>query len=143
MPAQSTVYLWLESKPDFSEQYATSRDCGLDAMAEETLEIADDGTNDWMKRQNKDGSTVDVVDSEHINRSRLRVDTRKWYLSKLAPKRYGERLQHEHSGPNGVPLPGPSEVLDVVKAIGLALRIAAERIASDSAKVIEATPEKR
>lgn len=98
MPDGTTVYDWLKTNVEFSQQYAEARDKGLEAMAEETLQIADDGQNDWMDRELENGRIERVVDHEHINRSRLRVDTRKWYLSKLAPKRYGDRLAVEHSG---------------------------------------------
>ena len=60
-------------------------------MFEELLEIADDGTNDWMK-ENRDGSTYYVINGEAMGRSRLRVDVRKWYLSKVLPKKFSDKL---------------------------------------------------
>ena len=57
------------------------------------LDIADDGSNDWVERKNADGSTTEVVNGEHIQRSRVRIDARKWLLSKLAPKKYGDKLE--------------------------------------------------
>lgn len=98
MPSDGAVRGWVNDHPEFAAQYAYARDKGLDAMADELLQIADDGTNDFVERETENGNVVVVADHEHINRSRLRVDTRKWYLSKLAPKRYGERLAVEHSG---------------------------------------------
>lgn len=102
LPAESTVRLWViddrraEGETEgFAARYARARDIGLDCMADELLDVADDGTNDFTRRAREDGSVVDAVDHEHISRSRLRVDTRKWYLSKLAPKRYGERIEVE------------------------------------------------
>lgn len=92
MPAASTVFLWLSRTPTFSEQYTRAREAQAEAMAEDTLEIADDGTNDFKKKTNGDGTTEDVFNSEHVQRSKLRVDTRKWLMSKLAPKKYGEKL---------------------------------------------------
>lgn len=63
-------------------------------MADEIKEISDDGSNDWMERN--DGENVAwVANGEHIQRSRLRVDTRKWHLSKALPKIYGDRHTHE------------------------------------------------
>ena len=59
-------------------------------MVDELLEIADDCTNDYMERNGKL-----VFDGEHISRSRLRVDTRKWLLSKALPKLYGDKLTHD------------------------------------------------
>ena len=60
---------------------------------EEILDIADDGTNDWMERNGKDGETGDtVLNGEHVQRSRLRIDARKWALSKMIPKKYGDKI---------------------------------------------------
>ncbi len=53
-----------------------------DALFDEALEIADDASGDWMV--DKDGKKT--LDHEHVQRSRLRVDTRKWAAGKLAPK---------------------------------------------------------
>lgn len=99
MPSSSTIFRWLldEDKKEFWEQYEKSRNIQAELMFEELVEIADDGTNDYMEKENKDGSTYEVVDSEHIQRSRLRVDTRKWYLSKVLPKKFGEKLDIDHT----------------------------------------------
>ena len=84
---------------DLAYQYAHAKEVGLDAMAEEILEISDDGTNDWMERTGKAGEVVGYqVNGEHVQRSKLRVDSRKWLLSKMAPKKYGDKVQQEISG---------------------------------------------
>lgn len=93
MPDRSTVYDWLKADDNLSQRFARARELGFDRIAEETLEIADDGSNDWMKRRRQDGSTEEVVDAEHIQRSRLRVDTRLKLLAKWDPKRYGDKLE--------------------------------------------------
>ena len=62
-------------------------------MGDEVLEIADDGSNDWMERDGRD-----VENSEAIARSRLRVDTRKWVLSRMLPKMYGDKQSLDLSG---------------------------------------------
>ena len=59
-------------------------------MAEEILEIADDGRNDFMEQD--DSSAAFKINGENIQRSKLRIDTRKWLMGKLKPKKYGERL---------------------------------------------------
>jgi hypothetical protein len=51
-------------------------------MADEILEIADNGTNDWMQRQRQNGSIETVTNKDHLERSRQRIDARKWLLSK-------------------------------------------------------------
>ena len=103
MPARTTVLLWaLDDREGFSDRYARAREMQFEAWADEITEISDDGTNDWMERESKDGSTQTVLNGEHVQRSRLRVDSRKWLLSKLKPERYGDKLQH--SGPGGGPV---------------------------------------
>jgi hypothetical protein len=76
----------------------------MELMATEILDIADDGSNDTYETD--DG---EKVNQDHINRSRLRVDTRKWLMSKLAPKKYGEKVQQEVTGNIGVT--GLAEIL--------------------------------
>lgn len=98
MPSTSSVLKWAREKPEFSQQYADAREALLEHWAEEINEIADDASNDWIKREKEEGRVEILVDTDHINRSRLRVDTRKWLLSKLAAKKYGDKTQHEHSG---------------------------------------------
>jgi hypothetical protein len=76
---------------------------GFDAIAEEALEIADDGSNDWMERRRKDGSTEEVVNSEHVQRSKLRIETRLKLLAKWSPKRYGDKQTHSIGGDPDAP----------------------------------------
>ncbi len=96
MPDKATVLRWLadKAKADFRDQYAHAREMQADALFDEALEIADNVSGDWA--EDKDGRKV--LDHEHIQRSRLRVDTRKWAAGKLAPKRYGDKMQHTGDG---------------------------------------------
>jgi len=91
MPDKSTVLRWLIKFPEFSVQYALAREAQADHMAEEILEISDDGRNDWMKRQS-DAGVIEMPDHEYISRSKLRVDTRRWLMGKLQPKKYGDKV---------------------------------------------------
>jgi hypothetical protein len=110
MPATSTVMLWALSNEKFSEQYRRARAMLMDTWSEDIVEISDDATNDYMDRLNADGDVVgEVVNSEHIQRSKLRVDTRKWLMSRLAPKKYGDRMITELTGKDG----GPMQFKDV------------------------------
>jgi Bacteriophage Sf6, terminase small subunit-like len=77
----------------FKAQYARAREVGYHKLADELLDIADDATNDFVERQNREGDTVKVFDAEHVQRSRLRVEARKWLLSKALPKVYGDKLE--------------------------------------------------
>jgi len=75
MPPEATVRDWVRAdKEGFAARYAEARDYALDLMAEDIIRIADGGSSD-------------------VQRDRLRADARKWFVSKLAPKRYGDRLQ--------------------------------------------------
>jgi hypothetical protein len=110
MPSPSTVYLWLGRVLEFSEQYARARERQADVLAGQILEISDDGSRDIT--QTEDG---EVVNHEHIQRSRLRVDSRKWLASKLAPKKYGEKVAAELSGPNGGPIQQETLVVEYIR----------------------------
>ena len=94
MPSRPTVHSWInENKDGFSAMYARAREVGLDVMADEILKISDDSTQDTMLTEGGE-----KPDSEWMARSKLRVDSRKWLLAKLAPKKYGERTAVELSG---------------------------------------------
>lgn len=91
MPGKTTILRWLDENAAFRSQYARAREVQADTLADDILEIADDARNDWMERNDKDNAGW-IANSEHINRSRLRVDSRKWLAAKLQPKKYGEHL---------------------------------------------------
>jgi len=91
IPARSTVILWLLKNKTFSDKYAQAREAQADFLLEELLDIADATEGDMLL--DKDGNPTGKVNHENINRSRLRVDTRKWVITKLAPKKYGDRVE--------------------------------------------------
>jgi len=110
MPAVSTVHLWVvEDREGFSDQYARARRAQALHWADEILDIADNGTNDWTVN----GRGLEVVDKDVVMRSRLRVDTRKWLLSKVLPKVYGDRVVQEHTGPEGGPIQVTRRIVSV------------------------------
>lgn len=99
-PHVATIYRWMEAHPEFRDAYARAREVGLHVMAEEVIAISDDGSRDY-----KLGPDGDLVpDHDHIARSRLRVDSRKWLASKILPKVYGDKITQEHTGPGGGPI---------------------------------------
>ena len=108
MPSTQTVFRWIRQFPEFRDQYARAKEESADAMAEDILDIADSSSNDWMEVHDKENVGY-RLNGDAINRSRLRVDTRKWIASKLKPKRYGDKVQTELTGANG----GPVEVAEV------------------------------
>jgi transposase-like protein len=98
MPSAQTLFSWMRKHSEFLEQYTRAKEESADALIEESLDIADDGTNDWMEKHNADGENIGwTLNGEHVQRSKLRIDTRKWMASKLKPKKYGDRLEHTGS----------------------------------------------
>ena len=88
MPARSTVFRWLSLHPTFSDQYAKAKEAQAELLADEIV-----GISDGADSQEND-----------VQRDRLRVDARKWVASKLLAKKYGDKVQTEHSGPDGGPI---------------------------------------
>lgn len=100
-PTRLTMRRWvLRDHDGFKERYETAYRLGLDEMADQILDISDDGTRDY--KAGPDGRQV--PDQDHIQRAKLRVDSRKWLLSRRLPKEFGERVQQEVSGPDGGPI---------------------------------------
>lgn len=93
MPSTVTVYAWLKDPEhaDFLNKYTYAREAQADFLADEIIEIADDGSNDFMTVKKGDMEYT-VENKEVTNRSKLRVDARKWKASKLAPKKYGDKV---------------------------------------------------
>lgn len=83
MPAMSTVFGWLSKYPEFLEKYTRAREAQAETHADRIIEIADDAD----------------IDANH---KRIMVDARKWVASKLKPKRYGDKLDLDHSGNVGL-----------------------------------------
>ncbi|OOF85122.1 terminase small subunit [Rodentibacter ratti] len=83
MPSQSMIFRWINEQPEFREQYARARENQADFLLEEMLEISD------------------LATPEDVSVAKLRVDARKWYITKVAPKKYGDRITQEISGVDG------------------------------------------
>lgn len=99
MPNASTVHLWVLTNEAFSKQYAIARAMQAEHYLDEIIEIADESSNDMVA--DDDGN--ERVNSEAIARSRLRVDTRKWAMSKMLPKKYGDKVDLGIGGTEGAP----------------------------------------
>lgn len=110
MPCMTTLFRWLRENETFKQQYAIAKEESADYLTEEMLDIADHQVgspllnDDGKPVLDDDGNVILVRDAPAVNHARLRVDTRKWYASKLKPKKYGDKLQQEVSGPEGAPL---------------------------------------
>ena len=80
----STFIGWVNVDPDLADRYTRAREDLIERMAQEVLELSDvdvgmqpDGKKDWAA----------------VQKHKLQVDTRKWLLSKLAPKKFGDKLE--------------------------------------------------
>ncbi|HEK0728968.1 TPA: ubiquitin carboxyl-hydrolase [Proteus mirabilis] len=85
MPSKATVFRWLSENAEFRDQYAKATEQRADALFEEILEIADDV----------------FPDSAEVAKAKLRIDTRKWSLARMSPKKYGDKVTQEITGADG------------------------------------------
>lgn len=92
-PSHDTVYRWLNEDKEFSENYARARDIRADKIFDEMIEIADDMigyiSDDYGNRK---------LDNGHVQKQRLQIDTRKWILSRMNPKKYSDKLDVTTNG---------------------------------------------
>ena len=110
MPCKATVFKWLRENSTFSDQYARAKEEAADAMFEDIQDIADDQVGNAVLDDNgipmidAMGRPLKVVDGPAVQHAALRVNTRKWMMSKMKPKKYGEKVAHEHGGKDGNPI---------------------------------------
>lgn len=91
MPDKATVFRWLREHKEFRDQYARAKEESADAMSEEILDISDDSISVIKEGAEKKSTALAQV-------QRLRVDTRKWIMSKMKPKKYGDRVDLTSDG---------------------------------------------
>lgn len=84
MPNMSSIFKWLGEHPEFSNKYARAKEEQGELMADQIIALADN--------------------AEDVNKARLQIDARKWVAAKLKPKKYGDKVQTEHTGPDGGPI---------------------------------------
>lgn len=89
----TTIHMWISQDAAFAEQYRLAKQAQADVFAEECIEIADNGSNDWMEREGKAQPNYEMA-----LRSKLRVETRMKLMRSYAPRRFGNVVAHEHSG---------------------------------------------
>ncbi len=97
MPGTSTVMRWLQKHSDFRDQYARAREAQADFYADDIVHLSDQDSVSRRTFVNDDGS-VETLTVDMVARTRVQIDARKWFASKIAPKKYGDRTQIEHGG---------------------------------------------
>lgn len=97
-PSMSEFYKWLKEHEEARELYEEAKQFQIRNLAEDLLEIADEPVKHFYKDEQYNCTRVD---SAVVNLSRARVDARKWLLSKLNPKVYGDKISQEITGKDG------------------------------------------
>ena len=131
MPAWRNIYFWMARDEDLSAHIARAREMGYDNIAEECLDIADNSSNDWMEREFRNAhgkiETEMVVNTEHIQRSKLRIETRLKLLAKWKPEKYGEKTVITGDA-NGAPIKteetGSGRLFELIRAMEMGKRVA-------------------
>ncbi len=96
LPCVRTMFNWLTDHESFLQQYEKAKADCAEMYAEDIIEIADDSSNDYEDVNDQNGATgATRLNTEHVQRSRLRIDARKWVASKLKPKKYGDKIQQD------------------------------------------------
>lgn len=97
MPDAATFWRWHFSDEKLREKVADARANGVEAMLDEAIQIADDGTNDFVERRVR-GEDIVMLDKEHVMRSKLRFEARVKAAQMLKPKTYGPKLDLTSGG---------------------------------------------
>lgn len=90
MPTSSTVQKWIRTDPDFQQAFIEAREFQMNAFADQIIELADNSVGDIRLAFDKFGNIVPEVNYENVQRSKLRIDTRKWLMEKFYKKQYGK-----------------------------------------------------
>lgn len=106
MPSRRTILNWLVADASFCAKYAHAREAQADLLAEEIVHIAD--TPQIGTRSVSKPSGLEITEADMVEHRRLQVLARQWYASKLAPKKYGDKVQH--TGDGGGPIQQNSTV---------------------------------
>lgn len=105
-PAWRTVYDWLEDDETFNAAYARARDIGADAIACQSLEIVD--------QEPLRDPVTGKIDPAAVAHQKLMAEHRLKLLAKWSPKKYGEKIMQELTGPDG----GPVQLVELVAGVG-------------------------
>lgn len=108
LPEPRSIYRWLRENEDFRHNYEMAKDDMADYMADESIDISDNQASQAVLVDDVplvlDGKPVMSVSAASVAHAKLRIETRKWYASKLKPKKYGDKIQQEVTGADGAAL---------------------------------------
>lgn len=98
LPSYVTFLEWLSSDEDLAKRYARAMEWRAEGLLEDTIDIADDTSGDLVIDKEVEGIRIMKPDKDHILRTRLKIEARQFALRKMAPKKYGERLDVTSGG---------------------------------------------
>lgn len=111
LPNVRTVYRWLRDDEDFCQMYARAKEIQIDLLVEEIIKISDDSSQDTLIATGLDGAPYEKPNTEWINRSKLRVDSRKWIAARLNRRKYGDNIDHTTGGEQIANFPAPNIII--------------------------------
>ena len=100
MPHDVTFWKWCleDESGELDRKLADARARGIEALLDQTIDIADDGTNDYQLKMGEGGTKYEALDRDHIQRSKLRIETRIKLAQMMKPKTYGPKLDVTSGG---------------------------------------------
>jgi hypothetical protein len=102
MPSWVVMCRWRRQNEDFDKRYRIAHESCVEYLVSDVVNISDNAVNDYVDRINPRGKTTRVFDREHFERSRLRVESRKWMAAKILRWTYGDKSEVEVRTPDGV-----------------------------------------
>jgi len=90
--SHATFLLWVSERPELADQYARAREAGADVEFDGLSSLSD-----AEPERDEKGK----IDPAWVQHQKLKIDTRKWTLARKAPKKYGDKVTQEHTGPGG------------------------------------------
>ncbi len=102
MPNRRTILRWMEDDEAFASRCARAREIQADLMDDKIIQL------------------IDEISVENAPAMRVKLSALQWRASKLAPKKYGDKVVNEHSGPDGGPIPVRRFEVEFVEQSGTA-----------------------
>lgn len=93
-PSARTVYRLIDADEELCQRYTRAKEAQLQILADQLIDLADTDRICEKVTIKADGSR-EVVILDQVERTKVQIDTRKWLLAKLNPKKYGEKIQQD------------------------------------------------
>ena len=98
MPSSRTFFKWIDEDKEKVKQYERSLELRSEMLFDEIIEIADKQSEDVGEDENGNK----VINHNIVQRNRLQIDARKWALSKMFPKKFGDKTIHSGDADNPI-----------------------------------------